>query len=449
MDIKDPKKRRKIIRDKRQYASFARLQKFLFFGTLTGVFILSLIFPLRPKVSNIEKRELTRFPSVTISSFLDGSFQNQLSTWFADTFPFREGLISLNSNFKSLYGKNSVKIVKKTARPNVETKEVAKETKKADPVEEEKLPDGTITVIPETAGDVYVTEDRAFSLFYFTEKASKAYSDMINKAKTKLGDVNVYSLVVPTSSGVNLDDKVVKDLGASSQKDAIKDLYGRIKEGVTTIDAFTSLKAHNSEYLYFRTDHHWTQLGARYAFEAFAKEKGFTPSPLSAYKKMEIPGFIGTFYASSNQDPGLKKNPDTVEAYIPRSTNDMKYIGKNGKVSDWKIVFDVTGWNPASLYNAFIAGDNPLAIIDNPEKNDDENIVVIKESYGNAFIPFLTDHYDKVFVVDFRYFRSYKKYNNDLVRFIKENKVKDVLFINNTEAAFNVGVSNSIENMFK
>ena len=76
-------------------------------GALTAVGILGLILPLRPKESDIEKRTLTEFPKPTVKTVLNGEFTDQISTWYADSFPFRENFVSMNSQFQRLYGLNN------------------------------------------------------------------------------------------------------------------------------------------------------------------------------------------------------------------------------------------------------------------------------------------------------------------------------------------------------
>ncbi|MCT1796983.1 DHHW family protein [Helcococcus kunzii] len=440
------------------------LQSRLFFLTLAIGCILGLMLPLRPTKSEVEKRNLSEFPKLTAKSFVDGEFFNKLALWYADTFPFRDKLISLNTQAKSLYGIKDTQIVtntKKTADdipdeiPNdkkdddkkdgkdtklseAEKKEKEKKDKlEAEKALEENLDDGTIFDKPEVAGDVYITGDRGFSLYYFNKKGADMYIALLDKIQEQLPGVNVYDIIAPTGVGIVLDEKVQEEIGSSNQKKAIEYIESGIKEKnpkVKVVNPFDKLKKHNAEYLYFRTDHHWTQLGAYYTYLEFCRAKGIDPVKLEDKEKVEFKGFVGTLYSSSNQAPALKKNPDTVVAYKNKNTNKMMYVDDNGEEIDWPIVADVNGWSAGTLYSTFIGGDHMFTVMDNPKLDNGKNAVFIKESYGNAFAPFLLDHYDKVFVIDYRYFYKYDKYNNDLVRFIKENSVEDVILLNNAEA---------------
>ena len=168
---------------------------------------------------------------------------------------------------------------------------------------------------------------------------------------------------------------------------------------------------HNAEYIYFRTDHHWTQTGAYYAYEEFAKMKGIEPVKLSDMDKVDYDGFIGSFYFSGGKPQSMKQNPDLIQAYKSKDTNEINYLDKNQQPVKWQVISDVTTWMAGAKYSTFIGGDNMVSVIDNPNISDGNNVLLIKESYGNSFAPFLIHHYDKVFIVDYRYFYKYSKFN--------------------------------------
>ena len=152
------------------------------------------------------------------------------------------------------------------------------------------------------------------------------------------------------------------------------------------------------------------------------------PTPIDSYETMTFDNFLGTMYPYCNQAPALGNNPESVTAYIPLATNDMQFLDKNGTTMDYKVITDVSGWNSASKYNCFIGSDQPLAWIHNPKKSDGSSCLVVKESYGNAFVPFLVDHYEYVYVVDYRF------YPKSLTELIAEKEIKNVLFLNNVMA---------------
>lgn len=441
-------------RKKKKNYKYTKYKIYVFSAVLMLMTIIALIIPLRPKESKVEKRTLTKFPAFSVQSFLNGEFLNGISTWYADTFPFREALLTGNTRYRGLYGIQDNQIhgsiqtadevpAKRISLMDIVLSNIQQEMDSLqesiqERIETQRAADAAnggakrrqITNVPEQVGSVYVADDTAFSLYGFTQEAANQYIDAVSALANKVSsDVTVYDIVVPISTGIYLDEKLQEELGCSDEQAAIQYIYDNMDKKVVTIDAFTALKNHSDEYLYFRTDHHWTALGAYYAYSQLMKEKGITPTSLGEYETMVFDDFIGTLYAASNQTPSLAENPDVVTAYIPLATNKMTYTDVDGNVVDYDIIYDVSDWNSDSKYNCFIAGDQPFEEIHNPNMNDGSSCVVIKESFGNAFVPFLVDHYENVYVVDYRY------YPEGLTTLIQERNIKDVIFINNISAA--------------
>ena len=202
-----------------------------------------------------------------------------------------------------------------------------------------------------------------------------------------------------------------------------------LDDNVKVIPLYETLMRHRDEYIYYRTDHHWTALGAYYGYRAFCQAKGITPHELSDYWKEEFPGFLGSFYRDSDHNETMGDNPDTLIAYHPLTTTArLVFTDFSGQEIPWKIIFDVTDYDADKKYNAFVAGDQPYTIITNPEVTDDSSCVVVKESFGNALVPFLVDHYSTIYMLDYRY------WDGNLQSFVKNNGVQDVIFINNLSA---------------
>lgn len=160
-----------------------------------------------------------------------------------------------------------------------------------------------------------------------------------------------------------LDQSVLDSVGASDENEATKWIYSQLDKSVKPISVFDTLKAHNGEYIYFHTDHHWTALGAYYAYREYCKLKNMTPHELTDFETMTFDGFLGTFYAKSEKSPELGANPDTVTAYIPNGTNTAEtYMKDNGGWTKftWPIVNDVSDYAKSELYATFSVGDQPL-----------------------------------------------------------------------------------------
>lgn len=414
-----------ITKSKRKQANgLIRGVKILAFGLVLAVMgFIGLMWFLRPDTSVIEKRTLTEFPFITWSSFWDGSFFKAVDTWYADTYPLREGLISGSQSLENHYGLRSDQIVGEAlvADDIPDPDAAGEEVQAAEP--EEVLPDGTVTEIGEMQGQIYITNNCGYGLYYFTQSPADKFAATMNQIYANVKDkVNLYVMICPISAGVMLDQAVLDDMGCSSEKDAIDYIYGKMDPGIHTVSAFDNLKKHNAEYIYFHTDHHWTALGAYYAYQAFCQEKGIEAHNIADYETMEFPGFLGTFCSSSNNSPALQSNPDTVVAYIPKGTNGMTMHYTNGSVVDWFIVNDVSGYAKSELYATFVGGDRPFSYAHNPAITDGSAVMVIKDSYGNTFIPWLVDHYEYIYWVDARYT------SNTISQMVRDYNVQDVIY---------------------
>ena len=398
--------------------------KILGFGLMLALMgFIGLLWFARPDTSVVEKRDLAEFPELSWSAFWDGSYFKEIDTWYADTFPLREGLISGSQTMENLYGIRSDQIVGETMTaddiPDPDASQ--EEVQAAEP--EEILPDGTVKEIGEMQGQIYITGGSGYGLYYFTQPAADKFAATMNQVYSNVKDkVNMYVMICPISAGVMLDQTVLDDMGCSDEKAAIDYIYGKMDEGIHTVSAFDNLRKHNAEYIYFHTDHHWTALGAYYAYEEFCKEKGIQPNPIEGFQTMEFPGFLGTFVSSSNNNAALTANPDTVVAYVPNGTNAMTMHYTNGSVVDWFVVNDVSGYAKSELYATFVGGDRPFSYAHNPNITDGSAVMVIKDSYGNAFIPFLIDHYEYVYWVDARYT------SNTISQMVADYNIQDVIY---------------------
>ena len=427
MNNKDTQPSRAPVSDKAKAVGLILSVLLLCVGFLTG-----LCWFLRPAVSETEKRELTEFPAFTVESFLSGEFTDQLSLWYADTFPGREGLIKAYQGIESLYGIRGEQF---------QQGEVG-----------DTIPDGPMDDDPELpvdrptsggeggeqVGGYYLVGDTAYELYSFSTTGAKTYASLMNKAAATLeGKAKVYDLIIPLHYSFALSAEVQDQHNLPDAGEAIAYMYSGMNDGVHTVDAYTALMNHRDEYIYFRTDHHWTATGAYYAYEAYCQAAGITPTPLSSYEKMTFSGFLGTLYSKTGQPAAMGSNPDTVEAYIPMGTND-EYIydasgGDRTRYRGGVVRKDTDTFYAAaaSKYNCFLMGDHPLIEIHNENISADRKgttVLLVKESFGNAFAPFLVDSYEYIYVVDYRY------YDGTLSQLVADKGVDDVIFLNNVVA---------------
>lgn len=292
----------------------------------------------------------------------------------------------------------------------------------------EKIPSGSA----EQLSTLLKIGDTGYEYYNFVEERAQDYITTVCDAGTQLGSsITLYNMIVPTSMDIMLPESYIQqnNINSSDQKKAIDSyLYpsiNSINPSVKTVPIFDALKLHNNDYLYFRTDHHWTQLGAYYAYVEFCKAKGIAPNALEDYEKSTYDGFLGSFYSSDPNDDMLN-HPDTVEAYRPKANATLSYTDSDGNVvEDWPIIQDGDTYDDEMKYLIFCAADQPYEEIVNKDLTDGSACLVVKESFGNVFIPFLVDHYQTVYVVDYRY------YNGDISDLAQEKGVSDVILINN------------------
>ncbi|MBF1271830.1 DHHW family protein [Oribacterium sinus] len=287
-----------------------------------------------------------------------------------------------------------------------------------------KKADKAENVAGEQIGSLYLNGDSAYELFYFSEKAVRAHASLLNTVQAMFPKLKLSAMIVPNSFGVILDPKVQEKLASSGMDQAIAYSYSLMDKRVNTVNVFDALSAHKKEYIYFRTDHHWTQLGAYYGYQEYCKSMGYSTKPLSDYQKLDFPEFYGTFYFFMNRPESLKGHPDQVTAY-QGSMNTMQYTDSKGNLQEGKLINDASQMLPGNKYNCFMLGDHGYVEIHNEGAPRKKSILVLKDSYGNAFVPLLAQDYRDVYVVDYRH------YQGNASSLIREKGIEEILFLNN------------------
>lgn len=294
---------------------------------------------------------------------------------------------------------------------------------KTEPPLPEVLPDdGQVGV---RKGAVFIFKNRGFELFSGGESMGKQYAAVINMYnRLKIPGLKVINLVVPNGFEFEVTEKY-KDK-VKPNKTAINAIYAAEDPDIVKINTVDEIRKHRNEYIYFNTDHHWTSLGAYYAYRSFCAAMGLTPVSLDSIPSKVKPGFYGLFYRLTKSSI-LKNNPDSVRYYLFPDSTDF-YIGAS-QIGYWAkshmYAEQVSGENS---YSVFLQGDLPICKIETQHKNG-KKIALVKESYGNAFAPFLVNNYEKIIVVDQR------GYKGDFVAMLKAEGINELLFINNIFAA--------------
>lgn len=283
--------------------------------------------------------------------------------------------------------------------------------------------DGTDGYTSAVDPGVYIYHNMTFELCGASDEAAEDYAAAISEFKEAAPNVKVYNMVVPTHTEYGLPPRLCDEVYTASQSQNIKTIYSSYTADVQPINCYNALCDHIGEYIYFNTDHHWTGLGAYYAYQAFCEQTGQTALNLTDCTEKTVEGFEGSFF-----DTDSSLSPDTVHYWeFPYQTHAQRQEEEGSEMYDCEVYYE--GAADAGAYITFIYGDSPLFIEYNDETKNGKKIAVVKESYGNAFVPYLTDNYEEVHVIDFRYF------SQNLKDYMEENEITEVLFLNNTMSA--------------
>lgn len=460
--VKKAEKNKKEKKNSIRKSTLARIASF--FIVLYVVTLVAFIIPLRPSYSETEKRNLAEFPEFSIESFTHGDYFEDISTWFSDTFPFREKLTHFSSSIKKLYGFGNVEIHGNVEAgddiPDLPPEEEPTEALTTEPVttppttqpvtmpDDEQLSAGGDPNAPkpdiqtQNLGAIIVAGDSGYEYYNFSKMLAPRYIDSVSaigERATLSG--NVYAMVIPTSIDVTLDDALRSQVNSANQEKALTYFNGSIKNAIAVDTVYPTLRQHRQEYIYFRTDHHWTALGAYYAYTNWCNAKGISPVALSQYSTTTFYGFTGTFYTAAGQSSTLEANSDKVTAYLPFNNHTCTITKEDGTVYNWNVIQDVKDYGSTLKYLTFIGGDNALTTIENQDNTSGDTCIVIKDSYGNAFVPFLIPHYSKIYVIDPRH------YEGTLQEFCEGKSITDIIFISNISTTRNEIFIKSMEGL--
>ena len=385
--------------------------------------------------SESERRKLKTAPALTLSSLLDGSFFSDFTDYYADTFPGREALMDVNRSLNGFYYFDALDLdgaaslildftTNGAEQGEALTEDVPKET-----TPDETQPPQEVKE-PEKLGSILLVGDTAFDIPYANHEKIPEYAAAVNAIAETLGSgVSTYWMPVPNSAEFYTLDAYHS--GENSQAAIFEECRAQLNSNITYVDAYSTLEEHQDEYLYFRTDHHWTHLGAYYAYTALGEAAGFTADPISEFRQGQWDNFVGSMYTYSANYPQakvLKDNPDTVYYWQPRVecfTNYYSSTSLSDPMASGTICrLDDTVTNK---YLTFMGGDHPITVVET--ETEGPVILVIKESYGNPLISWLTGHYSKIILIDPR---EYFALNDDidLAAFAREQNVSQCLIVN-------------------
>lgn len=335
------------------------------FKRLPGVIFMVLLLGLAGKealshqrtYSPVEKRELQTRPEISITKVLDGRFQKKYESYLRDQFPGRDHWVSFQTDMELFMGKNEIH-------------------------------------------NVYIGKNH-YLLEHYTEKEFdpqqisknlQALEKFVGKTKQ---NADVHVMMVPTKSWV-LREKLPAFAPHYKEQKFYDALQQKLEKEDVLISVEPVLDAHKEEEIYYRTDHHWTTLGAWYAYEQYTKAVGGDLQRAQGKKKFRCisKDFYGTTYAKIN----YARQADKIEIYEPADTLRVVYNMGEKKT---KTLYDFSFLKTADQYSVFTGGNQAVLEITGGIKNG-KTLLLIKDSFANSILPFLAEDYEKLVVVDLR-----------------------------------------------
>ena len=354
-----------------------------FVALLGGGLVWSLLTPDR-EYSESENRYLQTLPRPDADQIFSGKFGSQFESYITDQIPARDGWVALKTITQLGLGR----------------------------------PDN---------GRVYFGEkDRLFAVpeeadEAWEERNCRAVAAFLRRAKENRPSLRVSVLLAPTASTVLPED--LPALAPVADEEALVDRMRAALEGVALFyTPAQALKAQSDrESLYFRTDHHWTVRGAYVAYAGWADAMGLEARPLADFTAREAAGdFYGTLFSKANL-PWIR--PDPLEALEPPGLAACSFSTDGGKTfSDG--LYDEEALKGRDKYTYFLGGNHPLTVVRTGTASG-RRLLVVKDSYAHSFVPFLTEHYETIYLLDPRYFKG------DIQSWMEEQAVTDVLVLYN------------------
>jgi hypothetical protein len=349
----------------------------LLLGLIVALDAASLLSPDRDTSEN-ENRKLAQFPSISWSSVKDGSYFSALESYASDQFVLRDFWITLKSKTDRLIGKresNGVYLCK----------------------------DDYLMEIPATPEKK--TVDRTMQA--------------VDRFAARHTDLKFYMTIVPNAVCV-LSDKLPSNAPVRDQRKDLSGIAGAL-EGVTFLDVTDVLCANRTEQLYYRTDHHWTSRAACCAFKAMAPSMGLDADAA----QYDIYTVSDTFEGTLASRSGVHDVKDTIEVYAPKT--DVKYCVNYPDTKQTVCSLYVRDClKDKDQYTVFFGGNHPRVDV-TTTADTGKTLLLLKDSYANCFVQFLTPYYDHIILIDPRY------YYDSVDTILSREGVTDVLFLYNTD----------------
>lgn len=332
----------------------ALIQALVFLIFIGAFFILHFALPDK-EFSEQENRPLQTAPPFSLDALFSGRFTKQAEDYVSDQFPFRDGWTSIKARSELLSGKDGN--------------------------------NGVYLCENGTLLEAYTAPDDAALL----EKL-----DAVNQLTDTAG-VPVWFALIPGAADI-WSDLLPPGAPNDSQRETIDRAYAYVR--AQTVDMYAPLVAHAPEPVYYRTDHHWTTLGAYYGYAALAEAMGFEPVPLTDYTETVVTEeFYGTAYSAS----GFSwVKPDRISTYVEQG--DATVTNYPAGAPRPGTLYDESYLARKDKYGYFYGGNTPRLTVETG--NPGPKLLILRDSYMDSLSPYLFAHFSELDILDLRYYRS-------------------------------------------
>ncbi|MBQ9030976.1 MAG: hypothetical protein IJ106_05920 [Parasporobacterium sp.] len=395
----------------------------VFFAVLLACAVLLLVLPAFSSLKEADASEPS-WPILSFDEYFSGDYAKEIAGYYTARTASLKGFETAGITAGSLLGMDALP-VEEAGEASGRIRRSASQDGSADQAEDSYLDvvkSKNYHVENRTAymqnGFLMVQQDnhwRAFSLY--TAEDPSLYAETINYIRQMVNtDVNIFVMPIPLASQFYTPSNYESQ--NTDMKDTFRSLSIKLISRVKDIDLIDTLNNHNAETIYLRTDSHWTSLAAYYAARDFTRIAGVPFAGMEAYRRKVRADYTGSMYALTG-DTKLLDDAENFVYYIPSNGYTVDYYDRNFQYLFTDGLYFNT--SVSDSYNVLFGKDDQIIRITTDVDNH-RKLLLVKDSFGNALVPFLTSSYEEIYVVDLRYFEL------NLINFINELQITDLLF---------------------
>jgi hypothetical protein len=363
----------------------------------------------------MENRKLTPFPVYSWQNLENGSYLDSIDLYVADHFPFRDKWVDLVDQYRSAGGiKNGEIAIIENDNFSMELIDTSKlDSVDLDIVQDSiKLDNAKLG----SAKGLMIYDGMGIQIFGGSNRYSRLFASVLNDYRSTFdSSINLYYMGIPAHGEYYMPDDYKK---GNSESKNIAFTASLLNSPIKSIFIADYIKQHRNEYIFFNTDHHWTDLGSYYAYQKFCEVANLNATPIENYNIEYRGRFLGSLYQIT-RDQRLKQKGDSLIIHKIRNKYTMKILDNPKNYTKGSAGQMYYKWN--NSYGCYISGDLPFERFDSDVKNN-RRLLVIKNSFGNALVPHLVQNFETVFVIDYRYFEG------SVYDLVNNQNITDILF---------------------